>query len=45
MLKSNLVRTLMVFPMPEEVGEGESNIDSVIGERNLYLWEWTRFPV
>jgi len=31
--------------MPKDVGEGGSTIGSGIGERNLYLWEWSRFPI
>jgi len=45
MLNSNFVSIFIVFPMPDEVGEGGSIIDSRIGERNPNLCEWSRFPV
>jgi len=35
----------MVFPVPDEVGDGGSTMGSGIGEQNLYLWEWSRFLV
>jgi len=37
MLKFDFVRTLIVFPIPDDVGEGESIIGSGIGDRNRYL--------
>ena len=44
-VNSNFVRTLIVFSIPDDVGEGGSIIGSGIGERNLYLCEWSSFPV
>jgi len=45
MTKSRLVNMLIVFPTPDEVGDGGSTIGSGIGERNLYLCAGSRFPV
>jgi len=45
MLNVDLVKTLIVAPIPEEVGDGGSIMGSRMGERNIYLCEWSRFPV
>ena len=45
MLNSSLVNIFIVLPIPDEVGDGGSTIGSGIGERNLYLCEWSRFLV
>jgi len=35
------IRTLIVAPIPEEVGNGGSSIGSGTGALNLYLCEWS----